>query len=374
MKGKNKNIMKKLNRPLYYSEYLQLDKILSSQSPKSFEANEPAHDEMLFIVIHQSYELWFKQILHEINSIIDMFKKEHVDEEKIGLIISRLRRVTEIQKVMIEQFNIMETMTPMDFLEFRDFLVPASGFQSFQFRMLENKLGLKLSSRLTYNRNIYSQALSKEHQDTVKLTEEEDSLFTLIEKWLERTPFLNFKGFNFLDSYKNAVNEMLENDREIIQNNPTMTNHEIENQLKELEKTKENFSALFDEDKHIELINKGERRLSFKATHAALFISLYRDQPILHLPYNLLSYLVNIDELFSTWRYRHAMMVHRMIGTKIGTGGSSGFNYLKATIDSHKIFTDFFNLSTFLIPRSMLPDLPQEIKKQLGFYITAENL
>ncbi|MBC7474833.1 MAG: tryptophan 2,3-dioxygenase, partial [Candidatus Sericytochromatia bacterium] len=90
------------------------------------------------------------------------------------------------------------------------------------------------------------------------------------------------------------------------------------------------------------------------------------------LPYNLLSYLLSIDELFSTWRYRHAMMVHRMIGTKIGTGGSSGYNYLKATVDSHKIYTDFFNLSTFLIPRSMLPNLPEEIKKQLGFYITAE--
>ncbi|MBC7474846.1 MAG: tryptophan 2,3-dioxygenase, partial [Candidatus Sericytochromatia bacterium] len=320
--------MKKSREPLYYSEYLQLEKILSSQLPKSVEENNPAHDETLFIIIHQAYELWFKQILHEIDSIIDMFKNDYVNEEYLGVIITRLRRITLVQKVMIEQFNIMETMTPLDFLDFRDLLVPASGFQSVQFRMIENKLGLQKDERLKYNRSVYSQALSQEHQETVKKSEDEISLFNLLEKWLERTPFLNFQGFNFLETYKETVEKMLNNDESIIRSNPTLTEEEIGKQINELEKTRENFSALFDEDKHNLLVKTGQRRLSLKATHAALFINLYRDQPILHLPYNLLSYLLSIDELFSTWRYRHAMMVHRMIGTKIGTGGSSGYNYL----------------------------------------------
>ena len=259
-------------------------------------------------------------------------------------------------------------MTPLDFLEFRDFLLPASGFQSFQFRIIENKLGLKPDSRLKYNRAIYYKTLSKEHQEIIKKTEDEPSLLELIEKWLERLPYLNFEGFNFLENYKRAVEEMLQSDQEIINNNHSLTNEEKETQLKMLNTTSENFSALFNEEKHNALIKNGLRNLSYKATLSSLFINLYRDYPILHLPFRLLTYLVDIDELFSTWRYRHSMMVHRMIGTKIGTGGSSGYNYLKATIESHKIFTDFFNLSTFLIPRSTLPVIPDNIKKQLGFY------
>lgn len=365
--------MKKLNEPVYYSDYLKLDQILESQFPKSIQSGESAHDEMLFIIVHQTYELWFKQILHEVDSIIYMFKKDYVDEESIGTIIARLRRITEIQKVMLEQFRVMETMTPLDFLEFRDFLVPASGFQSFQFRLVENKLGLKMESRLKYNKAIYHQALSDTHKEIVQQSEDDTSLFKLLEKWLERTPFLSLRGFNFLDSYKKAVYDMLESDREIINSNHILNDLEKEIQIKELEKTRENFLALFSEEKHNELVKKGVRRLSFKATHAALFINLYRDEPILQLPFMLLSYLVNIDELFSTWRYKHSMMVHRMIGTKIGTGGSSGYNYLKSTIESHKIFNDLFDLSTFLIPRSSLPQLSPEIKKQLAFFFTVVN-
>jgi tryptophan 2,3-dioxygenase len=360
--------MKKVRDPIYYSEYLQLDKILSSQSPKSAEYGAPAHDETLFIIVHQAYELWFKQIIHELDTIIDMFKRAYVDEENIGITVSLLRRITEIQKVTLEQFRVIETMTPLDFLEFRDFLLPASGFQSFQFRIIENKLGLRADSRLKYNRTIYHKSLKKEHQDLVKKSEAEPSLFDLIEKWLERAPILYFENFSFLDNYKYAVEEMLNSDREIIMSNPTLSDEEKENQIKELNKTKENFSALFDEEMHNDLVKKGLRRLSYRATQSALFINLYRDYPILHLPFMLLTYLVDIDELFSTWRYRHSIMVHRMIGTKIGTGGSSGYNYLKATIESHKIFIDFFNISTFLIPRSMLPELPPEIGRQLGFF------
>ena len=103
---------------------------------------------------------------------------------------------------------------------------------------------------------------------------------------------------------------------------------------------------------------EGRRRLSHRATRAALFIHLYRDQPILHLPFRFLTLLVDVDELLATWRYRHALMVHRMIGTKIGTGGSSGHRYLLATVERNKVFTDLYDLSTFLISRSALPPLP----------------
>jgi tryptophan 2,3-dioxygenase len=115
------------------------------------------------------------------------------------------------------------------------------------------------------------------------------------------------------------------------------------------------------------LIKKGKKRLSHKATKAALLIFLYRDEPILHSPFNLLSRLMDIDELFTTWRQRHAIMVRRMIGGKIGTGGSSGHKYLESASNKHKVFSDLSDLSTFFIKRSSLPVLPENIKKKLGY-------
>ncbi|MGH2574452.1 MAG: tryptophan 2,3-dioxygenase family protein, partial [Ignavibacteria bacterium] len=195
-------------------------------------------------------------------------------------------------------------------------------------------------------------------------------LLELIEKWLERTPFLKAEGFDFWQSYKSAVDTMLENERKIIVNNPSLTEEKRGAQLREFEKTKESFEAIFDEGKHNNLVKEGLRNLSYKATLAALFINLYRDEPILNLPFRFLTLLGDVDELFTTWRYRHALMVHRMIGAKVGTGGSSGHKYLMATVDKHRIFSDLFNIATYLIPRSSLPELPKDFQKQLGFYYT----
>jgi tryptophan 2,3-dioxygenase len=103
-----------------------------------------------------------------------------------------------------------------------------------------------------------------------------------------------------------------------------------------------------------------------------LFIKLYNNEPILQLPYQLLCSLTDIDELLTTWRHRHAQMVMRMLGNKVGTGGSSGHSYLHATAVQHHIFKDFHNISTLLIPRSELPPLPKEMKEQLGFSFTKQ--
>ncbi len=366
--------MQRPHSPLYYSDYLQLDRLLASQSPKSWEQGKPAHDEMLFIIVHQAYELWFKQILHELDFVSAIFQRDYVKEKAVGIAVAQLYRITEIQKVIVEQLRILETMTPLDFLEFRDWLTPASGFQSFQFRLIENKLGLKPELRKAYDKSAYYSRLSPVHQEMIQRAEHEPSLFQLVERWLERTPFLDFQGFNFWTSYRVAVTKMLESDRGIIQTNPTLSSEERNAQLHELAQTEQSFVALFDEHKHNQLVKKGERRLSYRATHAALLINLYRDEPILHLPFRLLTVLIDIDELLTAWRYRHALMVQRMIGAKIGTGGSSGHHYLRTTIESHKIFVDLSNLSTFLIPRSALPELPPDFEKNLGFYYDQKNI
>lgn len=362
--------MKKPFPPIYYSDYLHLEKLLTSQSPKSDEYEHHAHDEMLFIIVHQAYELWFKQIIHELSSVLEMFQMENVDEKNIGIAVSRLRRVTTIQKVLVEQLNILETMTPLDFLEFRDFLIPASGFQSFQFRLIENMLGLNIENRVKLDDKNYYSLVSDEHQKMLIDSQNTISLLDAVDKWLSRIPFLKTGSFDFWSHYKSAVGTMVENERQIILNNPSLTEEKREKQMKMFEGTKEKFEALLDENKHNELVRQGHRRLSYKSTLAALFINLYRDEPILHLPFRFLTYLVDIDELFTTWRYKHALMVHRMIGAKVGTGGSSGHHYLMQTAEKHKVFKDLFDLSTYLIPRSELPELPEEMKLKLGFNYT----
>ena len=135
---------------MYYNDYLQLEKILDAQHPESFKpGNEPAHDEMLFIIIHQAYELWFKQILFELDFIMHIFKKDTIDDnsEDLNLVRHRLSRIIKILELLNQQITLLDTMTPLDFLEFRNLLTPASGFQSVQFRLVEARLGLEMKVR-----------------------------------------------------------------------------------------------------------------------------------------------------------------------------------------------------------------------------------
>src|SRR5690606_18457752 len=129
--------------------------------------------------------------------------------------------------------------------------------------------------------------------------------------------------------------------------------------------TKVTFDTLFDSTLYAKWKDSGKTRLSQKALLSAIFIYLYRDLPALQMPFKILNALVEVDEKFTTWRYRHAIMVQRILGTKIGTGGSSGHEYLRSTTERNRAFIDFFNLATFLIPRDSMPKLPQTVKDQL---------
>lgn len=351
-----------------YHSYLKLTQLLDCQKPKSAERGQPSHDELLFIIVHQAYELWFKQILSELDSVLNLFGQPKIREKDMGLIVARLERVTEIQKVLVDQINILETMTPLDFLDFRDLLVPASGFQSLQFRLIENKLGLKADARLSYNQSPYREHLPKDQIQQLVTCENEPSIFDRIEAWLERTPFLSLEEFDFWKSYREAVEKMFQREKQLISENEFLGPEDKKRNLEIVSQSEKTFCALFDEKQYAQLRESGFWRLSYNAIRAALFIQIYRDQPVLHLPFRLITALINIDELMTTWRHRHALMVRRMLGTKVGTGGSSGFQYLKDSADKHKIFNDFFQLTTFFIRRSDLPSLPEKVEKKLGFF------
>jgi len=352
------------NSTLDYSSYLHIDEILEHQQPLSDKYGKPAHIEMMYIIVHQAYELWFKCILHELDSVIEMFQGDFVNEKNIGIAVRRLDRVIKIQHVLLNQIDVLETMTPLEFLDFRNLLGTASGFQSFQYRLLENRMGLKRDARMKYMGKDYLEEFSKEKQDTLKQSEDELSLLDAVGHWLERTPFLKFGEFSFVEQFQLSVSKMLKRDKA-----------QMEDAARKaaLDDTEKGFKKFLNRESHEELLRKGRRRLSYDATISALFISLYRDEPILQLPFKLLESLMEIDENFTAWRSRHAMMVHRMLGRKMGTGESSGFDYLKRTVEQYRVFTDLFNLSTYLIPRSELPEIPEDLKRDLGFYYSAQS-
>ena len=121
--------MSKKSSSVHYNEYLDLDKILDAQTPLSKAGNNEAHEEMLFIIIHQTYELWFKQIIHEIDSVMALLSKQKMDEENVGLVVGRFDRVNKILEVLVKQLDILETMTALDFLDFRNYLSPRNLYQ-----------------------------------------------------------------------------------------------------------------------------------------------------------------------------------------------------------------------------------------------------
>eukprot|EP01112_Ceratiomyxa_fruticulosa_P014018 TRINITY_DN3988_c0_g1_i1.p1 TRINITY_DN3988_c0_g1~~TRINITY_DN3988_c0_g1_i1.p1 ORF type:complete len:439 (+),score=72.81 TRINITY_DN3988_c0_g1_i1:168-1484(+) len=357
-----------VNSGQYYHDYLNLEKILTAQNPVSAMTGIPAHEEHLFIVIHQVYELWFKQILHEINSVRDIFSQPTTPERLMGVVCNRLHRVTEIQRILVDQIRVLETMTSLDFLEFRNLLSPASGFQSLQFRMLENALGLPPSSRVRYQSSHYHTFFHEEHAKALERSEKEPSLLFLIVRWLERMPFLTYEGFDFWKSYEQAVWNMMQKEKELVDKNESLSEELRDVNRREIEKNYESFQLVFNEEKWRERLLKGDVRFSYKALKSALLIYMYKDEPIFHMPFRLLNLLTEIDENLATWRYRHTMMVQRMIGVKIGTGGSSGYHYLRTTVgDRYKVFIDLYQISSYVIPRNTLPKLPDEMIQSMDF-------
>ena len=358
---------------VYYADYLQLHKLLDAQQLESERRGHAVHDEHLFIIIHQTYELWFKQILFELDAVLRLFGAPTVDERDMGSVVSHLRRIVEIERVLLNQIDVLETMTPLDFLDFRAMLVPASGFQSVQFRQLENRLGLPPAARLKIEGAGYTSRLDPDDRDRVEKEDGVPTLLELVDRWLARTPFLQLGDYDFWREYRGCVEKNLEQDHAQYADRTDLSEHERAAMERRFEGTRKNFESLFDKDQHEALRADGHRRFRHEALLAALLINLYRDEPILQLPFRVLQLLMDVDEGLTNWRYRHALMAWRMIGNKVGTGGTSGTEYLREAADRYKVFTDLFNLSTFFLPRSALPELPPEVARKMSFQYTGRE-
>jgi len=353
------------DKKMYYGSYLQLEKILDAQHPESFKnENASAHDEMLFIIVHQAYELWFKQILFELEFIKDVFKKDKIDDnsEDLNLVRHRLRRVVSILELLNHQVGLIDTMTPLDFLEFRNLLTPSSGFQSLQFRLVESTLGLSMDTR--HNKEYYKRTGEGgfNQQDFTKIneTESKEPLIHLINNWLERMPFFESDLWKNFKNPDDDLHPFWSEYRKIYKHG--LTEREANN-INE-------FDFVFFEKETVQAngeIQSNISALSPKAMRSALFIMLYRDFPVFQTSYQILDSMIEIDHQMAGWRHKHLVMVRRMIGMRTGTGGSTGAGYLEGALNKHNIFRDIEGLSTFLIERKKLPKLPEELIKKLSY-------
>ncbi|KAK7080447.1 Tdo2p [Halocaridina rubra] len=255
--------------------------------------------------------------------------------------------------------------------------------------------------RVRYNQENYMKVFGNEPviYQRILSSEEEPSLQSLVSRWLERTPGLEERGFNFWKKYKMSVDNILDDQLKEAEatESEALRNHLIGQQ----KRRRELFNSIFDIKIHNALMARGERRLTHRALQGALMISFYREEPRFNQPHQLLQLLMDVDSLMTKWRYNHVMLVQRMIGSQlIGTGGSSGYQYLRSTLrkcreefvalaiasknphiyskallfsDRYKVFLDLFNLSTFLLPRDCIPPLTRQMKSRLSIMEESNN-
>jgi tryptophan 2,3-dioxygenase len=268
-----------LTEPLSYNKYLKVRDLIGLQECLSDPAH---HDELLFITVHQAYELWFKQILHEVDASLLAMR-----EGRAPAAARALARVAEVEKLLVAQIHILETMTPINFLGFRDQLNPASGFQSMQFREVEFSSGLKDEEIMrAFSDDEFAASRLRARFDAPTLGEEFYAL--LARRGLDAPP---------------------------------------------------DDASLPEEER---------RRRYGRRVRAVVEVLTHFEQR--YEEFQLGEALISHDEFFSLWRYHHVKMVERMLGTKRGTGGSEGVGYLKTTLDK-KFFPELWEARTHLDSR-----------------------
>lgn len=270
----NEKVYTDFKERMTYGEYLHLDELLSAQKRLSSH-----HDEMLFIIIHQVSELWMKLILHELTESIHATQKG-----ELASALKMLARVSNIQVQIIHAWDVLSTLTPAEYIEFRDKLGQASGFQSYQYRMVEFALGYKTPHVL----KIYQKSPDL-HEELIRAYESPGIYDAAIQKLAEAG----------LDISSDVLHR--------------------------------DYTKLYEKDPTVE-----------KA-----WMKVYKDVNQYWDLYQLAEKLVDIEDRLQQWRFRHMKTVERIIGHKTGTGGSSGVGYLKKVLD-HRFFPELWDVRTSL--------------------------
>jgi len=339
-----------------YWDYIRVEDLLGLQG--GLEKNETglSDAEVVFITVHQVYELWFKLVLRELGTLRDLLAAPKVPETEMARAARSLDRVTRIFRSAVQHWEVVESLTTRDYLDFREKLFPASGFQSAQLREIEILMGLTDEERVGLGADGgYLRALregqSKTSPALARVEARRADLPTLrdaLDAWLHRTPL------------RGSTPDQLGDD--------SVVARFLADYLAALERQTERAaramggSGLSDprfardlETARAFLNPPDPRRRRIRA--AILFIEGYRELPLLAWPQEVLARLVEVEQQFLIFRQRHARMVERVIGRRVGTGGSSGVDYLDQTATAYRIFSDLWAARTFLVQKDMLPPL-----------------
>jgi len=350
-----------------YWDYLKLDRLLSLQDGLEGNGDVALADEMHFIVVHQVYELWFKLILRSLRDARDALAAPRVSEESIPAVVHAIRRVNSILRLGVQHWDVVETLAPQDFLAFRDKLAPASGFQSFQMRELEILMGMVEADRIQYGKVApLEHLLDPKHASTeagrlvaerITAARAETSLLAALNDWLYRTPIQGSTPSDPDDARVVArwVDEYLEcHDGHLSEGFEQLA--AALGPTADVQARFANVKAAARAFLEGEGIAPEERARAVRVRAAALFIESYRSVPLLAWPRLLIDLVVEMEGSVVLWRHRHARMVERVIGRRVGTGGSGGVEYLDKT-GSYRIFRDLWAVRTVLLPRERLPKL-----------------
>jgi tryptophan 2,3-dioxygenase len=349
-----------------YADYLKLDQLLGLQSGIDPDESDLIPDELLFIVVHQALELWFKIVLRELRLARNNLAEPKVPENRIPHVVHHLRRVNRVLELAIDHFKVMETLTPQDFLGFREKITPASGFQSAQMREIEILLGIGDEQRVRYGKVdplshlkdlAEASPRAKANWARIQATLAEKTLQSALRDWLYRTPIHGSKPGDaddtavvdrFIDEYLTQYDALLDRQATSLEKNLP----DPGDARKRLNQSK----AATARHLRAEDVDLEERARTGRIRAGLLFVESYRDLPLLAWPRLLIDTVVELEQLLLLWRSRHARMVERMIGRRVGTGGSSGVDYLDKTTKI-RIFTDLWAIRTVLIPKADLPKL-----------------
>lgn len=352
-------------RATTYWDYIRVEDLLRLQGGIERDEQGLSNDEVLFITVHQVFELWFKLVLRELRSARDLFTAPRVAEQELSGVVRSLERVVTIFQRAAAHFELVETLTTRDYLEFRDKLMPASGFQSAQMRQMEILLGLEEQERIAYGPvEDYRAALREADgrpSPALRRVEaalaDRPTLKEALDEWLHRTPIDGLQPDDpgaedelarfvegFLGSHASQVDAACE--RAV-----ALAAGEAEHLRGLYGREKASVEAFLDPGSTPDDLRRRRIRV------AMLFIETYRELPLLAWPREVLEHLVRLEQAFVVFRQRHARMVERVIGRRTGTGGSAGVEYLDQTALRYRVFRDLWAIRTLQIRRAVAPPL-----------------
>lgn len=352
-----------------YWDYIRVRELMSLQGGLEHDEEQISHDEVIFITVHQVFEMWFKLMLRDLIAARNLFAQDHVPDDAMADACRFIDRVRTALGLCAEHFKLMETMTPRDYLEFRDKLFPANGGQSAQFREVEIVLGLEDSQRIPFLAEESYREVLKEEDGSAgwalrKVQEriaDTPTFKDAVERWLSRTPIngssLGDEGDeevvdSFVNEYLQAHGANIDSLTELALKH--VHTPEEKQGMRERYGKEKTMAARFLRSEEIE--DPQERRLRKRVRAAILFIESYRELPLLAWPRAVVDGLVAMEQTFVVFRQRHARMAERMIGRRVGTGGSAGVRYLDEVALRYRVFEDLWAVRTLLIRRDRTPD------------------